>query len=66
VVRKIPWLSRVDMVVVDDDLRRQSQHVDERAFLTSAATDVSEISLMTSRSDHGTAFVGVHRDEDSD
>ncbi|TMW63785.1 hypothetical protein Poli38472_002726 [Pythium oligandrum] len=51
VVKTVPWIARVDAVVVDDSMRENAQHTDDRMGLSSAATEVSEISLMTSRSE---------------
>lgn len=54
IVKKVPWINQVDLVQVDDNLRERAQReVDDRFFLSSASSDASEISLMTTERSEG-------------
>jgi hypothetical protein len=45
IVKVLPWLQRVDTVVVTDELRTEARHADEREALDSGATDCTLFSL---------------------
>ncbi|KAG6620162.1 L domain-like protein [Phytophthora cinnamomi] len=45
VLKVLPWLRRVDTVVVTEELREEARHAEERGALDSGATDCSLFSL---------------------
>ncbi|DAZ98595.1 TPA: hypothetical protein N0F65_001014 [Lagenidium giganteum] len=47
IVRVLPWLERLDCIVVDDDIRSDAQLADERADLTSASTVYTTVTMLT-------------------
>lgn len=45
ILKVLPWLQRVDTVLVTDELREEARHAEERETLDSGATDCSLFSL---------------------
>ncbi|KAL4109684.1 hypothetical protein PRIC1_001380 [Phytophthora ramorum] len=54
ILKVLPWLQRVDTVVVTEELRVEARHAEERVTLDSGATDYSLFSL-SGRSEDPTA-----------
>ncbi|KAG3034182.1 hypothetical protein PC121_g2852 [Phytophthora cactorum] len=45
IIKVLPWLQRVDTIIITEELREEARHAEERGALDSGATDCSLFSL---------------------